>query len=47
MNLNLCSERLSLNPLETSDLDLCLEMFTDPAVVKCAVDVASGLPSRE
>jgi len=36
MNLNLSSERLSLNPLESTDLDLCLEMFTDPAVVKYA-----------
>jgi ribosomal-protein-alanine N-acetyltransferase len=36
MNLQLNSERLVLTPLAPNDLDLCLEMFTDPAVVKYA-----------
>jgi len=36
MNLELLSLRLSLKPLQADDLDLCLEMFTDPEVVKYA-----------
>ena len=33
MNLVLYSERLALTPFDASDLELCLEMFTDPDVV--------------
>jgi ribosomal-protein-alanine N-acetyltransferase len=36
MNLKLTSERLILKPLQPDDLDICLEMFTDPDVVKYA-----------
>jgi len=36
MTLELLSLRLSLKPLQADDLDLCLEMFTDPEVVKYA-----------
>lgn len=34
MNLVLHSERLALNPFASTELDLCLEMFTDPEVTK-------------
>jgi ribosomal-protein-alanine N-acetyltransferase len=47
MKLNLSSERLSLSPLETNDLDLCLEMFTDPAVVKYADGLMSEAAIRQ
>jgi ribosomal-protein-alanine N-acetyltransferase len=36
MNLKLFTERLLLKPLHPNDVDLCLEMFTDPEVVKYA-----------
>ena len=36
MNLELTSERLLLRPLAERDLDLCLEMFLDPEVLKYA-----------
>jgi len=36
MDLTLSSERLLLKPFRPDDLDLCLEMFTDPEVVKYA-----------
>jgi len=36
MNLELTSERLILKPFQPDDLDICLEMFTDPDVVKYA-----------
>jgi ribosomal-protein-alanine N-acetyltransferase len=36
MNLELSSERLALIPLERNDIDLCIEMFTDPDVLKYA-----------
>jgi ribosomal-protein-alanine N-acetyltransferase len=36
MNLELTSERLLLKPFQSDDLDICLEMFTDPDVVKYA-----------
>ena len=36
MNLVLCSERLTLTPFAESDVDLAIEMFTDPDVVKYA-----------
>jgi len=34
MDLNLTTERLLLRPVILSDVDLAIEMFTDPAVVK-------------
>lgn len=34
MNLELHSERLALTPFALTDLDLCLEMFTDPEVAE-------------
>ena len=34
MKLDLTSERLLLRPLAESDLDLAIELFTDPAVMK-------------
>jgi len=34
MELNLATERLLLRPVTLSDVDLAVEMFTDPAVVK-------------
>ena len=36
MNLVLHSERLTLTPLDASDVDLALEMFTDPDVLRYA-----------
>ena len=36
MQLEMQTERLSIVPLALDDLDLCLELFTDPAVVKYA-----------
>ena len=33
MNLELHSERLTLKPITSAELDLCLEMFTDPQVL--------------
>jgi len=43
MNLELTSERLLLKPFQPDDLDICLEMFTDPDVVK----YADGLMSEQ
>jgi ribosomal-protein-alanine N-acetyltransferase len=42
MNLKLLTKRLLLKPLHSNDLDFCLEMFTDPEVVK----YADGLMSK-
>ncbi len=36
MNLVLHSERLTLTPFDASDIDLAIEMFTDPDVLKFA-----------
>ncbi len=36
MNLQLMTVRLTLRPLATTDVDLCVDLFTDPAVVKYA-----------
>lgn len=41
MKLNLHSQRLILTPYTADDLDLSLEIFTDPEVVKYAGDVMS------
>jgi ribosomal-protein-alanine N-acetyltransferase len=42
MNLKLLTERLALIPFAPTELELCLEMFTDPEVVK----YAGGLMTR-
>ncbi len=34
MNLDLMTERLLLKPLDQTDVDTAVEMFTDPAVIK-------------
>jgi RimJ/RimL family protein N-acetyltransferase len=39
MNLEFCSDRLRLTPLSSSDIDLALEMFTDPEVVRYVGDL--------
>ena len=39
MNLDLITDRLRLTPLSWVDLDLALEMFTDPEVVKYVCDL--------
>lgn len=39
MNLELHTERLSLSPFADADLELALEMWTDPEVVKYVGDV--------
>ena len=36
MNLELHSERLTLEPITSAELDICLEMFTDPQVLRYA-----------
>lgn len=41
MNLVLTSERLLLTPLSETDIDIALEMYTDPAVVKYVCDPMS------
>jgi RimJ/RimL family protein N-acetyltransferase len=43
MNLELQSERLRLVPFSRDDLDLCLDLFTDPEVVRYTV----GRPMSE
>ncbi len=41
MHLELSSERLLLRPFVPDDVDICLAMFTDPAVVKYAGGILS------
>lgn len=47
MNLLLSSERLTLTPFDASDLDLAIEMFTDPEVCKYAGGVIQEGEIRE
>lgn len=47
MNLNLHSKRLTLAPFTRGDLDLSVEMFTDPAVVRYAGKVMSEPEIKE
>jgi RimJ/RimL family protein N-acetyltransferase len=47
MNLELISKRLLLKPFQLDDLDLCLEMFTDPDVVKYADGLMSESTIRK
>ncbi len=42
MKLELLTERLRLIPLANDDVDLCLELFTDPEVVKYAGGVVGA-----
>ena len=37
MNLELHTERLRLTPLEPADLDIALQMYTDPEVLSMYV----------
>jgi ribosomal-protein-alanine N-acetyltransferase len=41
MNLELLTSRLRLTPLVEADIDLCIELWTDPAVVKYICDVTA------
>ena len=41
MNLELLTDRLRLTPLISDDIDLSIEMFTDPAVVEYVCDLMS------
>ena len=51
MELELTTERLSLRPVALSDIDLAIEMFTDPAVVEyvgklmTADEIADKMPT--
>ena len=47
MKLELHTERLLLTPLAHSDLDVALEMFTDPEVVKYVCDVMTEAEIRQ
>jgi len=47
MNLELTTERLSLKPLAPDDLDLCIELFTDPVVTQYANGVSSESEIRK
>jgi ribosomal-protein-alanine N-acetyltransferase len=47
MNLELTTERLSLRPLSSNDLELCIEMFSDPAVTQYADGVMSESEIRQ
>ena len=42
MNLELNTERLALKPLAAADIDLCVDLFTDPVVVKYAGEETMG-----
>ena len=47
MTLELFSKRLALTPLAPGDVDLCLQMFTDPAVVRYAGGLLSNAAIRK
>jgi ribosomal-protein-alanine N-acetyltransferase len=47
MNLELHTERLLLTPLVADDVDLALEMWTDPEVVKYVCDVMTEAEIRQ
>jgi len=46
MNLELLSDRLILTPLELTDIDLAVELWTDPEVVKYICDVPTEAEVR-
>jgi ribosomal-protein-alanine N-acetyltransferase len=47
MKLELHTERLRLTPLEPADLDIALQMYTDPEVLKYVCDVMTEVEIRE
>ena len=47
MKLELFTERLRLNPLVADDLDLALELWTDPEVVEYVCDVMAEAEIRQ
>jgi len=47
MKLDLFSERLILTPLQLSDIDLAVDLWTDPEVVKYICDVPTEAEIRE
>ena len=47
MKLELHTKRLRLTPLEPADLDIALQMFTDPEVLKYVCDVMTEVEIRE
>lgn len=47
MNLEFHTKRLRLTPLSNADLDLSLEMFTDPEVVEYVCDLMTEQEIRE
>ena len=47
MELEIFTERLRLTPLVADDVDLALEMFTDPEVVKYVCDVMTEAEIRQ
>ena len=47
MVLELFTARLRLTPLVADDLDIALEMFTDPEVVKYVCDVMTETEIRQ
>ena len=47
MKLELHTERLLLTPLALTDLDLALELWTDPEVVKYVCDVMTEAEIRQ
>ena len=47
MNLNLLTDRLRLSPLADADIDLSLEMFTDPEVVRYVCELMTETQIRQ
>ena len=47
MKLELHTKRLRLTPLEPTDLDIALQMYTDPEVLKYVCDVMTEVEIRE
>ena len=47
MKLELPSDRLILTPLESADVDLAVELWTDPEVVRYICDVPTEAEVRE
>ncbi|MEL7187067.1 MAG: GNAT family N-acetyltransferase, partial [Pseudomonadota bacterium] len=47
MNLKLLSDRLIFTPLELTDIDLAVELWTDPEVVRYVEDVSTEAEIRQ
>ena len=47
MELTLLSDRLVMTPLESADVDLAVELWTDPEVVRYICDVQTGEEIRK